>query len=197
MIQKRIKTSFPHHLLNCRTEQQSLYIADYTQKTKKEPKRRGVELSYQPPADIECVMVENLRPIELDIVFFGQDSFKKQDGQIASQCECVLYPHENDEHSWICFIEMKYSHSSGSNEKNINKARLQLFRTQYYYRREGIFGKTNSCYLVISLPKQKPPFLNFTLTPAYLGEMKKRHSIIIYLQNAITISNEKQINVKS
>lgn len=87
--------------------------------------------------------------------------------------------------------------SSRTNEKNINKARLQLFRTQYYYRCERIFAKTNPRYLAISLPKQKPPFLNFTFPPAYLRKMKKRHNVIIHLQNAITIRNEKQINVKS
>lgn len=44
---------------------------------------------------------------------------------------------------------------------------------------------------------QKTPFLNFTFPPAYLRKMKKRHNVIIHLQNAITIRNEKQINVKS
>ena len=107
MIQERIKISFAYHLAHCRTEQQSLFIVHYTQKTKQEPERRGVELSYEPPTDIESFWVENLPQVLSDVILFGQDSFKKQAGRMAQQCKCVLYPHENDEHSWLCCIDMK------------------------------------------------------------------------------------------
>jgi hypothetical protein len=85
--------------------------------------------------------------------------------------------------------------SSRTNEKNINKARLQLFRTQYYYRREGIFAKSLlSCDL---LTEAKTSLPEFYFSTCLFEKDEKRHNVIIHLQNAITIRNEKQINVKS
>ena len=140
--------------------------------------------------------VDKLNPnkLEVDGIPFDNKSFVKHDG-IASQCECVIYPHCSNNYSWICFIELKYSDKTKNNSKNLNKARLQLFKTRYYYISKGVFNKTNPCYLLASLPLQSPPFANMSLPPAYLLEMKRKHNIIIRFQNSIGIVDDKTMAI--
>lgn len=196
MIRKNIDTCFPLHLSQCVITCNTLYIADYTEQTKGEKIKKGVVLfdSY-PPTDIKYFTVNNPHNLKINGIPFGQKSFVKPNGNIASQCECVIYPHNSDIYSWICFIELKYSNNPDNNIKNLNKARLQLFRTQYYYRSKGVFSKDNTCYLLASLPIQTPPFTNISLAPAYLLNLKKKHNIILRFQNSIEIENNKTINI--
>ena len=113
----------------------------------------------------------------------------------ASQCECVVYPHSSNIDSWILFLELKYSNDDKNNKKNLNKARKQLFKTQYYYKSKGVFDKNNTCYLLASLPMQPPPFANFSLPEHYLSGMKKKHNVVIGFQNSVEIINDKVLIV--
>lgn len=46
-------------------------------KTKQEPEPRRVELSYEPPTDIESFWVEDLPQVPSEVILFRQHSFKK------------------------------------------------------------------------------------------------------------------------
>ena len=171
-------------------------MADYTEQAKSLSIKRGTVLfDNHPPTDINYFTINNPNKLEVDGIPFDNKSFVKHDG-IASQCECVIYPHCSNNYSWICFIELKYSDKTKNNSKNLNKARLQLFKTRYYYISKGVFNKTNPCYLLASLPLQSPPFANMSLPPAYLLEMKRKHNIIIRFQNSIGIVDDKTITVE-
>lgn len=196
MIRTNINTNFPHHLSRCLITNNTIYVADYTEKTKYDRIKRGTELfdnTY--PVDIDYFTVNNVHNLEINAIPFDNRSFVRSGGGVASQCECVIYPHTSDVSSWICFIELKYSNQPKNNIKNINKARLQLFRTQYYYRSKGIFGNSNPCYLIASLPIQSPPFANISLTPGYLLDMKRKHNIIIRYRNSVEIINNTELRV--
>ena len=196
MIRKKIQTSFPHHLNSCTTTSSSLYVADYTEKTKNDPIKRGTELFVaSPPSDINYFTVNNSCNLKIDGIPFDNKSFTYPNGNIASQCECVIYPHSSNGGSWILFLELKYSNKTKNNRYNLNKARKQLFKTQYYYKSKGVFDKNNTCYLLASLPMQIPPFANSSFPPGYLSAMKKKHNVIIRFQNSVEIIYDRKIKV--
>lgn len=196
MIRTNINLNFPHHLGQCTVAKNTIYVADFTEQTKNQPVKRGTELFDNiPPTGISYFTVSNPNSLEVDGIPFDNNSFVKPNGGIASQCECVIYPHSSNVDSWICFIELKYSDKTNNNPKNLNKARLQLFRTRYHYMSKGVFGKTNTCYLLASLPMQSTPFANMSLSPAYLLQMKRKHNLVIRFQNSVEIVDDKSIIV--
>jgi len=196
MIRTNITTNFPHHLSRCLVTDKTIYVADYTEKTKHDNIKRGTNLfENNYPVDIDYFTVNNAVNLEINAISFDNRSFVRPGGGVASQCECVIYPHTSDGSSWICFIELKYSNNPKNNIKNINKARLQLFKTQYYYKSKGIFGKSNPCYLIASLPIQSPPFANISLTQRYLLDMKRKHNVIIRYQNSVEIIDKIGLRV--
>jgi hypothetical protein len=156
---------------------------------------RGVVISDNPPNNIDYFLVNNQNEINVDGIPFDYQSFQRPNGQIASQCECVIYPHISNSDSWICFVELKYSNIPENNRRNLNKARLQLFKTQYYYKSKKVFNSTNTCYLLASLPMQSPPFINFELNPVYLANMKRRHNIIIGCKNCVEIVSDTILSI--
>lgn len=196
MIRKKIQTSFPHHLNSCTTTSSSLYVADYTEKTKNDPIKRGTELFEEsPPSDIDFFTVNNQNKLMIEGIPFDNNSFTYPNGNIASQCECVIYPNNSNRDSWILFLELKYSNKTKNNRYNLNKAKRQLFKTQYHYKSKKVFDKNNTCYLLASLPMQTPPFVNSSFPPNYLLTMKKKHNVIIRFQNLVEIIDDKKIKV--
>ncbi|ATV53414.1 hypothetical protein [Prevotella intermedia] len=196
MIRTNIQTFFSHHLKNCLTTCNSIYVADYTEQTKLAGIKRATELfEVSPPSDIDYFTVNNPCNLEMDGIPFDNNSFTRPNGKSLSQCECVIYPHSSNDESWILFLELKYSHKAKNNKKNLNKARRQLFKTQYYYKSKVCFDKKNTCYLLASLPMQPPPFANISLTQPYLSEMKRKHNVIIRFQNSVEIIDDKKIKV--
>lgn len=196
MIRKNIQNFFSHHLNNCLTTCNSIYVADYTEQTKLTGIKRATELfEVSPPSDIDYFTVNNPCNLEMDGIPFDNKSFTRPNGKPLSQCECVIYPHSSNDESWILFLELKYSNKKKNNKHNLNKARKQLFKTQDYYRSQGVFNKNNTCYLLASLPMQRPPFAHISLTQPYLSAMKKRHNVVIRFQNSVEIIDDKVLIV--
>lgn len=196
MIRNRIKAEFPHQLSNCITTRNTIYMADYTQKTKRLKKKKGVTLfDGIPPDDIRYFKLKNPEHIELDGIAFNNKSFVKPDGNVDSQCECVMFPHISDSHSWICFVETKYSYKPKNNPMNLNKACAQLLRTQNHYRSKGVIGAGNACYLLASLPEQYPPFSHFSLSPNYLMQLKRRYNITMRISNSAKVLSSETLTV--
>lgn len=196
MIRTNIQISFSHQLNNCITTSNSLYVADYTEQTKNSPIRRATELfDNSHPNDIDYFTVNNPQNLNIDGIPFDNGSFTRPNRSTLSQCECVIYPHSSNGNSWILFLELKYSSKPENNENNLNKARKQLFKTQYYYKSQGVFNRNNTCYLLASLPIQRPPFANISLTQNYLLGMKKKHNVVIRFQNSVEIIDDEKIKV--
>lgn len=196
MIRTNIQKLFSHHLKSCLTTSNSIYVADYTEQTKLDKIKRAVELfEASPPSDIHYFTVSNPCKFEIDGIPFDNNSFTRAGGEPLSQCECVIYPHSSNSKSWILFLELKYSSKPKNNSNNLEKAHEQLFETQNYYRSQGVFHKTNTCYLLASLPMQRPPFINMSLPPSYLSKMKRELNLVIRFQNSVEIIDDKTIKV--
>lgn len=196
MIRSNITSVYPAHMANYCNTDKSIYIADYTQQTKAQPVRKGVEVfAANPPADICYFSLVNNHRLDTGYTIFDNSSFTYPNGTPRSQCECVVFPHTAVADSWILFAELKYSQYPLRNEANLRKAIGQLYKTRTYYFRQGIFNLTNTCYLVASLPMQPEPFANFSLPPARLQQLKQKHNVVVRLRNTVEIIDDKSMRV--
>ncbi len=190
MIKSNIIRQFPDHLKQSGKSFDTLYLADYTHQTNSE---RAVEVLDYQPDDIEVFTTTNDVKLPLRWIVFDQDSFRDKDNLILSQCECVLFPEESNEKSWILFVELKYGTSLKKNTRNVRKAVEQLDATRKHYLDKSVFEKTNTCYLIVSLPKQTEPFAQSVLSPVDLLNWKKQHNVILRLQNGIDVKSDKEL----
>jgi hypothetical protein len=193
MIKTNITKKYPAHIAACSSSDKSLYLADYTEQTKS---KRGVEIFQNiPPTDTDCFTLQNDVGLLNGFIKFNNTSFTGHDGRALSQCECVVFPETSDVHSWIFFAELKYSDKAYNNDNNLRKAIKQLYKTRTYYYLRGIFLKTNTCYLLASLPKQAEPFVQTIISQADLLRLKRKHNVILRLQNYAEIQDDKMIVV--
>ena len=187
MIKTKIEQSYPHQKAYMGESNDSFYIADYTLQTKS---KRSVEILKNQPEDIEELYVDNTERIPVSHVVFNEKSFTKNDGSSASQCECTFFP-EDENASWITFVELKYSYKHWNNRHNLKKARCQLFKTRSYYLVNGIIDKNKRSYLIASMPLQDIPFANFQITQDYLIRLRKRHNVVLKLTNHLVIRKDR------
>jgi hypothetical protein len=196
MIKTNITREYPAHIAICNYSDKSLFLADYTEQTKSLPVKRGVEIFQNiPPTDIDYFSLQNDANLSNGFIKFDNTSFTRPDGSALSQCECVVFPKTSDANSWIFFVELKYSNRACNNDNNLRKAVRQLYKTRTYYLSRGIFSKTNTCYLLASLPMQAEPFAQTAISPADLLRLKRKHNIILRLKNHAEIQDDKIIVV--
>jgi hypothetical protein len=193
MIKTNIAREYPNHITNSLISDKTLYISDYSNQTNH---AREVEIfETAPPTDIDSFELKNENNFLIRHIIFDNTSFRRQDGAIASQCECVVFPENSDTDSWIFFAELKYSSNPYRNNNHLRKAIKQLYKTRYYYFEKAIFSRTNTCYLLASLPMQAEPFVQTVITQNDLLRLKRKHNIVLRLQNHAEIKNDKTINV--
>jgi hypothetical protein len=194
MIKSNITREYPAHIAICTYSDQSLYLADYTEQTKTLPVKRGVEIFQgAAPTDIDSVVLQNEVNLQIGCIKFDNTSFSRPNGSALSQCECVIFPETSNVNSWIFFAELKYSNRAYNNDNNLRKAVKQLYKTRTYYFRRGIFSKTNPCYLLAALPMQAEPFTQTVISPTDLLRLKRKHNVILRLQNHAAIQDDKII----
>ena len=195
MIGSQISIVYNHQHLKRKNFNDNIYVADYTEQTKLHPVKRSVEF-FCPncPTDITYFSIKNDPKLSVDGIDFDNLSFVHS-GKTLTQCESVFFPNTSTNDSWVLFCELKYSAKPHRNGDNLTKALKQLFKTRYYYIQNGIISKTNTSYLIGSLPMQSEPFPNFVLTPSRLASLKRKKNIVLRLQNAVEILDEFLIKV--
>ncbi|MDR0393777.1 MAG: hypothetical protein LBH77_01320 [Tannerella sp.] len=196
MIKANITNHYSSHINKCSYSDKSIFIADYTEQTKTSLTKKGVELFFQnPPTDIDVFSLINNANLNTGSIVFDNTSFVYSNGNPRSQCECVIFPTTANTDSWILFTELKYSNKDYNNGNNLRKAINQLYKTRTYYFQKGIFGITNTCYLLASLPMQAEPFANFSLPPAKMQSLKLKYNIVLRLKNSAEIIDDENILV--
>lgn len=193
MIYTNIAREYPHQIANCKCSDKTLYLADYTKQTRS---ARGTEIVEDTaPTDIGCFELKNDSKLRVSYIWFDNQSFLRPDGRNSyPQCECVVFPENSTENSWVFFAELKYC-TEKQNDNDIRKAIKQLYLTRFYYKTSGIFSPLNTCYLLVSLPTQSEPFVQYVITPARLLQLKRRHNIVLRLRNNAEIKDNTIINV--
>ena len=196
MIKAKISSSFPNHILKYRFSSDNIFIADYTEQTKLDLVKRGIEVfTSTAPTDINSFSIINTTSLEIGFIDFDNSSFVCANGNAKSQCECVLFPSVSNVHSWILFCELKYSSNPIKNQRNLVKAIKQLYKTRYYYYQNNVIKQSNISYLIGSLPLQSEPFTNFYITPNFLVDLKRKRNIVLRFKNNVEIRDDIQILV--
>jgi len=195
MIRTKIKEVFPEHEIKAYA--QDIYIADYTEQTKEQETKRTVEIQTVLPTDIDSFCLRNPLSIGVNAVSFDKESFMDEEGESQTQCECVTFPSDATDYSWILFLELKYCKEDNKRKKrNLPKAIDQLLATHSYYKSNGIITKKNVSYLIAAFPTlTSVPFRNSTLTPVYLQNLKTKENIILKIANEATIDSPEMLSV--
>ena len=152
-MKTKINTHYPHHVIT--DHDSGIYIADYTEQTKNDPVKRGVEITSIKPANINSFLVENSKSIPFSSIKFDNKSFVDDTtGETLSQCECVGFSSaEYSKGPWVLFLELKYCNPHSIYQKeNMDHAKEQLTDTYKYYKQKGIINNKQQCYLVVSFP---------------------------------------------
>ncbi len=183
MIATRIKEEFPEHEIR-NFNQKSIYVSDYSHQTKEKTVKRSVEIHVIKPADIESFYLQNDTSLGIGTVIYDKHSFTDAEGKSLSQCECVIFPSQAEESSWIMFLELKYCEFKNA-VRNSNKAIDQVLKTYRYYKDKGVVGDKHLAYLLFSLPKQdNTPFKNFKWTQSELTQLRSKNIIVKGINSA-------------
>ena len=194
-MKTKINIHYPHHVIN--DYNSDIYIADYTEQTKNDPVKKGVEINSVKPVDIKSFLIKNERSIPFSSVIFDNKSFVDEiTGQTLSQCECISFSSaEYSKGPWVLFLELKYCKPYSKYQKeNMDEAKNQLTDTYKYYKRKGIINNKQQCYLVVSFPFFQIPFPNFANTQTDVKNMKLNR-VIFRGVNELKIKSEFKLEV--
>ncbi len=188
MIKAKIKNNYENQYKSIQNFNNDIFVVDYTNQT---GSKRNVELfSSNAPNDISYFSIKNSKNLDICGIPFDKCSFVDKNNKSKKQCEAVFFPKNSEKESWILFCELKYNYSQEKNKKRINEACKQLFKTSSYYYKSNIISKNNIKYLIVSLPKQKEPFLNFNKDIKRILKLKKNHNIILRYTNSVEVKNK-------
>ena len=194
-MKTRIKAYYPNQVVN--DHNSDIYIADYTEQTKNNTIKKGVEISIAKPSNIKSFFIKNEKSISFSSVVFDNKSFVDgTTGHTLSQCECVCFSSAIFSRGpWVLFLELKYCHPYSKYQKiNMEEAKNQLISTYKYYKNKGIINNKQQCYLIVSFPFFSIPFPNFSNTQTDIKNMKL-NKVIFRGVNELKIKTEFKLEV--
>ena len=167
-----------------------IWVADYTEKSKRLPKglRKGVVIQGSPFTDISSFFLQNKEQIEIQAVNFerNQGFFPKA----VENCECMFRPKSVGK-GWLLLCELKYC-KSGNIGVNADKAYGQLIATWNLLEERKLFsGKRCKVFLNISVPEHSDlaPFCSFmTNQDERIAYLKKR-GVHLLCVNSVLAAN--------
>ena len=146
------------------TYSQDVFIADFTDYVgKQEPESasyKGVVVGTKENGIIPSFVLhdEHRYPFEVVNNEHNPAVFKRPDGSMLPQCECIIYSNRNDNRKgWMMFLELKYCEAKNL-YSNMLSGISQLKATCNYILKEKqeFDGTMFKKYLVISTPGVEP-----------------------------------------
>jgi len=195
-MKTKLKNLLPTHNITIHSET-NLYIADY-----KNFNHGEVILITTKPQDIKSIYLNNSKPVTICFDGFKENALPISTGVYNRQCECVLFPNENDENTWILFVETKYTNDFKSAFKKENDypncMTKQIIETVKYFRENGIIDINKKVYAIVSFPNLIEEF-NSTIFKGDLSieDILRDYKIIIRGTNSAKIISEKRIKLNS
>ena len=168
-----------------------IWVADYTEKSKRLPKdlRKGVVIQDSPFTDISSFCLQNKERIDIQAVNFerNQGFFPKG----VENCECLFRPKSVGK-GWLLLCELKYC-KSGNIRVNADKAYDQLIDTWNLLEERKLFSsKRCKVFLNISVPEHGDllaPFCSFmTNQDERIACLKKRRVHLLGV-NSVLVAN--------
>ena len=190
-MKNRILAAYPDSEFGT-TNAQQIFVADFTERTKSV---RGVEIHEVLPKDpkdetidMDCCAISNETNLQIDYNVFRDNQFKDEEDEDLKHGECCLFPNDNDEKTWILFIEIKDCKGSRIfRYKQDVKDKLILNVGEF--RRKGILLK-NNIYGVTSFPRKKTEFNEMIVTdPTEYKTFYKKYGIHLVPTNEVSIKD--------
>lgn len=191
-MRDRILSAYPDSELGT-TNAQQIFVADFTERTKSV---RGVEIHEVLPKDpkdetidMDCCAISNETNLQIDYNVFRDNQFKDKEDEDLKHGECCLFPNDNDEKTWILFIEIKDCKESRIfRYKQDVKDKLILNVEEF--RRNGIL-LNNKVYGVASFPRKKTAFNEMIVSdPTEFKTFFKEHGIHFVPTNELAIKSD-------
>ena len=120
---------------------------------------RGVEIFDQKQGGINSVSLINDNGLNIVIDIFGENALPICAGDQVSQCECISFPLDYRDNSWILAIETKYANDEDAafriRENEVNypeKMVSQIISTIEYFRDKNIIDSNRIVHAIISFP---------------------------------------------
>lgn len=127
--------------------------------------------------------------------------FKRSDGSMISQCECIVYSERNDNRKgWLFFLELKYCEAKNRSER-MQEGIIQLKGTcNYIFKEKRVFESDsfNKKYLVISTPGVEPlnPFDASEFDQEFILRIKEETGALLKASNEVSVKTSAVIDFK-
>ena len=148
MLQK-IKEILPSHNLILENSPE-LFVVDYTHING----GKVVLLNSKPNESF--VYIENENKVSVYFDGFEHNALEISTGLYSKQCECIMFPEEEIENSWILVIETKYvdniENAFRENNDYPNCMITQIIETVNYFRDKGIIEQNKRVNAIVSFP---------------------------------------------
>lgn len=174
----------------------SIYVADFSQRTKCERKvevHDYIPLTPNEEKNMDCLNLNNPNRISTDFNIFDDHSFKDENNNDKEHCECCLFPTTNDNNTWVGFVEIKDCKSKNIVEWK-DKVKEQIINVVRLFINDHIIDKQR-IYGIISFPRRNKVSFDQTIFDDYTEYKKlfKEERIHFIASNNVTIENERSI----
>ncbi len=120
---------------------------------------QGIKVYNEKHEEISSVCLFNSKELDISIDAFGENALPVSIGVQASQCECVSFPTNFKQNSWILALETKYANNKEAafriRKDDVNypeKMVSQIISTVEYLREKEIIEKDRLVHAIISFP---------------------------------------------
>ena len=191
-MRNRILAAYPDSEFGT-TNSKQIFVADFTERTNSV---RGVEIHEVQPKnptdetiDMDCCVIVNETDLQTDYNIFRDNQFKNEEDKDIKHGECCLFPNNNDEKSWVLFIEIKDCKGSRI-YKYKQDVKDKLILNVEEFRRKRIL-LNNRVYGVASFPRKKTAFNEMIVSdPSEYKTFYKEHGIHFVPTNELTVKSD-------
>lgn len=148
----------------------------------------------------KSVYLSNQNQVDVNFDGFEENALPIEKGLYNSQCECVLFPDNFKQNSWILFVETKYANNFENAFKEENDYPYgmtnQIIETVKYFREKRIIDYDRRVNAIVSFPNLVEEFNSYIFDGKIsILDILKEHKILIRGTNNARIISEKRIKI--
>lgn len=178
------------------TTTDDIFVADFTRYKASHPEEEipndGVLISNCENGIVPSLWIENPNHHPIDVVNIEHNPalFKRADGTLRTQCECICYAIRSESPAWMLFMELKYCQPKNRYE-NILTGMHQLKETcKYVLEEQGLFEDAKyKRVFVVSTPGIEPldAFDATYFDQEDMMAFRKECKAVLYLSNHLVV----------
>lgn len=193
-MRKEILAVLPKHEVCMETlAGRELYVVDW-----KDENNGGITFTDYNPGRA-AVVLSNLAQISVCCDKFPENALPVKKGCFSRQCECVLFPLDDEENSdnWVLFIETKYAKDELKAKDSRNRYPetmvAQIENTVLYFREKAILKPDKIVYAIVSFPMLEN--VNAWFDQNLIYDALVEHRIIVRATNHAEILNKQVLRL--